>query len=201
GYLNDLYSWLLRTGYAPYFANFGRNSDCPEILTKKLLLKIDEVYENTGRRVVLIGHSLGGTIAIAAAKRAPRKVFKIITLGSPIHNAAVNFLVFGLASLIGSIIRTRGDRPENCYTDRCNCLFVRSLPTPPPKSVEANAIYTREDRVVRWRCTVWNNNEGRNLAVNGTHVGLAFNPEVYRAIANILSETGSEQTPLLKVVT
>jgi len=201
-YLNDLYRWLLRIGYKPYFANFGRNSECPEILTQKLVLTINKVYEETARKVVIIGHSLGGTIAIAATMRRSGKVSKIITLGSPIHNAGVNPLVFVTASVLGSFIRTRGNRLENCYTDRCSCQFVRSLPKPPPKGVEAAAIYTRGDRAVRWQCTVWNKDEGCNFAVKGTHIGLAFNPEVYRAIADILSgETAGRKIPLLKVVT
>jgi len=199
-YLNDLYGWLLRIGYRPYFAGIGRNSECPEILVERLLFTINRVHVETFQKVVLLGHSLGGTIAISAAIRDSGKISKIITLGSPIHSAGVNPLVFVTASVLGSFIRTRGNRLENCYTDSCQCRFVKTLRYRLPKDVTAAAIYTREDKVVRWQCTVWPYGEGINFRVSGTHLGLAFNPQAYLQIAQFLGKTVVKERASLRVV-
>jgi triacylglycerol lipase len=55
-----------------------------------------------------------------------------------------------------------------------------------PASVRQTAIYTKSDGVVDWRVCV-TDNPADNFEVTGTHVGLAFNPSVYRLIAERLA--------------
>ncbi len=38
-----------------------------------------------------------------------------------------------------------------------------------------------------WRCCLADD-EAANIEVRGTHVGLAFNPQVYRRVAELLAE-------------
>ena len=57
-----------------------------------------------------------------------------------------------------------------------------------PDSVERAAIYTETDGVVDWHSCV-EEDETLNLKVTGTHVGLAFNPQVYRQIDKRLALT------------
>jgi triacylglycerol lipase len=48
------------------------------------------------------------------------------------------------------------------------------------------AIYTEDDGVVDWRyCKT--DDCSANFAVHGTHVGLVFNPSVYRIMADRLA--------------
>jgi hypothetical protein len=56
-----------------------------------------------------------------------------------------------------------------------------------PAAVAKAAIYTRADGVVDWRCCL-EDEERANIEVRGTHVGLAFNAQVYRRVAELLAE-------------
>jgi hypothetical protein len=51
--------------------------------------------------------------------------------------------------------------------------------------VPLTSIYSREDGVVWWEACVVP--YARNVEVTGSHVGLAFNRKVYRAIAEALA--------------
>src|SRR6202012_5864900 len=46
---------------------------------------LDSVYHSSGRKVSLIGHSLGGVIARELAKQHPEQVRQLILLASPIQ--------------------------------------------------------------------------------------------------------------------
>ena len=67
-----LYHWPRRIGYRPYFSRIGVNAACPNLLVRERLTPtIDKALAATGRKVHLIGHSLGGIMArsIAATDR------------------------------------------------------------------------------------------------------------------------------------
>ena len=65
-----MHLWLRRIGYRPYFSGIGRNVDCPELLTQRLLMTIEQAHGETGQKVTLVGHSLGGMLSRAAAHYA-----------------------------------------------------------------------------------------------------------------------------------
>jgi hypothetical protein len=73
-----------------------------------------------------------------------------------------------------------------CYTEACTCEFVSSLRGEFPDDVAQTAIYTRNDGIVDWRFCVTGDPE-IDCEVPGTHVGLVFNPAVYRVLANRLA--------------
>src|SRR5438046_8237498 len=56
-YLMELYAWLKRIGYQPYYSGIGVNADCPNLLIgRKLNETIGEARAETGGKVHLIGH-------------------------------------------------------------------------------------------------------------------------------------------------
>ncbi len=199
-YLMELYHWLGRVGYRPYYSRIGRNADCPDLLLRRLLETVDRAHRETGRPVRLVGHSLGGTLALSAAVRRPAQIAQVITLGSPVRFARVHPAVLAVAGIVRTGIRRRngngvdpdapgarrGKRPETCYTDSCTCGFVTTVKRSPPPSVLRHSIYTRGDGVVDWHCCL-DEDGGENIEVKGTHCGLAFNPQVYRLVARLLS--------------
>src|SRR5579885_58983 len=64
-YLGELRGWLRRIGYKPYFSCIGLNAECPNLLIRHRLIEtIEKAYAQTGRKVHLVGHSLGGTLAL-----------------------------------------------------------------------------------------------------------------------------------------
>src|ERR1700688_4134431 len=74
-YLVEIYAWLRRMGYRPYFSGIGLNNDCPNLLIRnRLNATIDQARRETGRRVHLLGHSLGGLLARSAAGARPTDI-------------------------------------------------------------------------------------------------------------------------------
>ena len=185
-YLATMRRWLKRIGYRPYESGIGRNIRCPDLLVERLLLTIDQAYLETGRRVRLLGHSLGGALARAAAARAPEKVEQVVTLGSPQAYAEVHPLIFSIARLVGEGERRRPTRPPECYTDACACEFARAAGEQLPPSVRGASLFTKSDGVVDWRCCLDRTGHA-NIEVPGSHLGLVFNRHVYQEVARLFA--------------
>ncbi|MBI2723428.1 MAG: alpha/beta fold hydrolase [Chloroflexi bacterium] len=190
-YLTEMHLWLRRIGYRPYFSGIGRNVDCPELLTQRLLMTIEQAHLETGKRVVIVGHSLGGMLARAAAQRVPEQVTQVITMGSPFRSVRAHPLVLSAANFVRTnIVRERRRRREvtaGCFTPQCSCRFVSALrDEDPPDEFRRTAIYSKVDGVVDWRSCV-EDDATLNHEVTATHIGMAFNPEVYRTVANLLA--------------
>jgi pimeloyl-ACP methyl ester carboxylesterase len=186
-YLGDMHAWLKRIGYTPYLSGIGRNAECPDYLTARLHETIEAARKESGKKVHLIGHSLGGVLARSAARRWPQSVASCTTMASPFRGIRVHPFVLQTAYLVRGRIMTQttDDAAPHCYSGYCTCEFLASLRDEFPASVPQQAIYTKTDGVVDWRCCI-NDEPETNLEVPGTHVGLAFNPQVYRHIANFL---------------
>ncbi|MEX1255151.1 MAG: alpha/beta fold hydrolase [Dehalococcoidia bacterium] len=191
-YLVEMYYWLRRIGYKPYYSRIGRNAECPELLTDRLFATIDRAQKDTGRKVHLIGHSLGGLLARSAAGQRPEQVAQVICLASPFRDIRVHPMVLAAAGFVrGQIARNNNSRKEktakrDCFTGACSCEFAASLRSDLPSGIDRTAIYTKTDGVVDWRSCV-EEDDRLNSEVSGTHVGLAFNPQVYRKVANLLA--------------
>lgn len=193
-YLVEMYNWLRRIGYKSYYSRIGRNAECPDILRDRLFETMDQVYAETGRKLRLIGHSLGGLIARAAAVRRPEQVSQVICLAAPFRDIRVHPMVLAAAGFVrgrivgqrnGSVPRQRAVQ-RSCYTGSCTCDFAQALRQEMPASVRRTAIYTQTDGVVDWRSCI-EEDERLNIRVDGTHAGLAFNPQVYRRVAALLA--------------
>lgn len=190
-YLTEMHLWLRRIGYRPYFSGIGRNVDCPELLTQRLLMTIEQAHLETGMPVTLVGHSLGGMLSRAAAHRVPGKIKQVITLGSPFREVRAHPLVLSAANFVRSnIVRERRHRREvtrDCFTPQCECGFVRTLQDEePPDDFQRTAIYSKIDGVVDWQSCV-EDDQDLNREVTATHIGMAFNPEVYCTVAKLLA--------------
>ena len=55
-----------------------------------------------------------------------------------------------------------------------------------PGGVRMTAIYSREDEIVRHPAALARDRRAKNVSVRGSHIGLAFNPAVYRVLARTL---------------
>ncbi len=189
-YLLDMFLWLHRIGYNPYMSYIGHNADCLEVLYERLNKTIERAYQETGGKVRLIGHSLGGILALSAAVDRPNKVAQVITLGTPFQEITVNPWVKMTASLVRLSIFLRHGRKnlkKGCYTPGCECSVVQRLRKKHiPPSVKKVAIAARKDRVVDPSRCVYA--DGRwSYEINTTHIGLAFNSNAYRIIAQELA--------------
>ncbi len=192
-YLMELHGWLGRIGYRPYFSGIGINADCPNILIQRHLNDtVEKALDETGRKIHLIGHSLGGVIARSLASQRSEDVASVITLASPIRGTVANRTVLHAAEAIRlRILEEHGEGVlPHCYTGRCTCSFVDSLRRHVPASMVQTAIYTQHDGIVDWRRCMTGKN-GNDFEVPGTHIGMAFNPVAYSLIAERLALTHS----------
>jgi pimeloyl-ACP methyl ester carboxylesterase len=81
--------WYLdRLGYRTHGWGLGRNLGPSQRVSAALDERLATIANATGRRVSLIGWSLGGVFASAMALRAPHHVRSVITLGSPLGGRA-----------------------------------------------------------------------------------------------------------------
>ncbi|MEX2081403.1 MAG: alpha/beta fold hydrolase, partial [Dehalococcoidia bacterium] len=86
-YLAEMFAWLARIGYRPYFSHVGRNADCPDAVADMLLTTVRRAHKETGQRVRLVGHSLGGMLARSVALDHPEVVESVVSMGAPFRDA------------------------------------------------------------------------------------------------------------------
>lgn len=139
--------------------------------------QVQAAFDGSGRKVSLVGWSLGGIYARELAKELPHCVRSVITLGTPFagsHKSTNAWRIYELTS---------GRKVEH-ETE----LF--DLPTPPP--VPTTSIYTRTDGVVAWQASLQapskTNPHTENIEVYASHIGLGLNPSAWWAVADRLAQ-------------
>jgi len=169
-----LRSFLRTRGYAVSGWGLGRNTGRAGVVDESLLRKLRELHEQHGRKVSLIGWSMGGLFARDLARRAPEAVRQVITLGSPFTGPAKASNAWRLYEALS------GDRAGD---PELAARFGGQLAVP------TSAIYSRRDGIVAWQCCV--NQPGartENIAVTSTHLGLGHHPAVLCAVADRLAQ-------------
>jgi triacylglycerol lipase len=194
-YLRELHCWLKRIGYRSYLSEIGRNADCLDLLVDRLMQTIQKAYDETHGTVHLIGHSLGGVLALSAASLRPDIVASVITLGSPFRGIRSHPIVLEMSKVVRERIRSarRDLSKPACFTGYCDCDAVAALQIPCPHSIRHTAVYTKTDGIVDWRVCV-SDDPATNVEVHSTHIGLVFNPWVYELIASRLAQPVSWET-------
>lgn len=141
-----------------------------------MLERVSELRQRYGRKVSVIGWSLGGLYARQIAKQLPDDVRQVITLGSPFagHPKSTNaWRVYEAAS---------GQRADDGDHHPAGPLHV----TPP---VPTTAIFSRTDGVCAWQaCKEVVGPQAENIEVSGSHIGLGHHPAVVYAIADRLAQ-------------
>lgn len=186
----ELQAWLTRIGYRAYFANIGLNADCPNHLSSTLLATIRRAQKDTGQRVRVIGHSLGGMLARSVSLDHPEHVAMVLSMGSPFRDG-VNAHPL-IVSAADALRRNRGANGvgknvgPSCFSGHCTCDFVRNMLNPAAYEVAHYAIYSRTDGVCEWQNCL-EEDPKLNDEVKSTHIGMAVNPAVYSVIARRLA--------------
>jgi pimeloyl-ACP methyl ester carboxylesterase len=141
---------------------------------------LTRIHETSGRKVSLVGWSLGGIYARDLALQLPDMVRSVITLGSPFANdvRATN------ATRLYEMLSGEGidDNPE------IQKAIAGDLPVP------ATSIYSRTDGIVNWHTTQLRPSAtAENIEVYlASHVGLGVNPAALWAVADRLAQAEGE---------
>jgi pimeloyl-ACP methyl ester carboxylesterase len=168
--------YLTELGYDAHAWQMGRNLGGLLKMRAALRERLAAIHATTGRKVSLIGWSLGGVYARDLALHAPDMVRYVVTLGSPFANDVRATNATKLYEALSG--ETVGDDPEFLEA------IAGDLPMP------ATSIFSRADGVVNWRtCLLRPSATSENIEVYlASHVGLGVNPAVLWAVADRLAQ-------------
>lgn len=179
--------FLLSKGYDVHPWGLGRNLGPNAIgdVAERLALRLELMKQRSGRKVSLIGWSLGGVYARELARAEPDLVRQVISLGSPFggHPSATN--VWRLFQMV-----TRGAMPVEEIEE--NIAEISA----PVDGVPLTAIYSKTDGVASYKiCREQPAPLTDNIEVRTSHLGLGFNAFVYYAIADRLAQSERDWQP------
>jgi triacylglycerol lipase len=192
-YLQPLRQWLRYVGYAPVRSTIDFNAGCLQRLREQVLGEIRRRLNSEQRPIALIGHSRGGVMAWALASQLQERVSHVVMLGSPIaafRASVVSGDAGAPAGPIGRMLMRLSEElrellDPNCKYPNCGCPMLDDVMSPLNPRTAILSIHGRQDLVVGQASQI--SNDGDNIYVNASHVGLVYNPDVYRAIGSFLA--------------
>jgi pimeloyl-ACP methyl ester carboxylesterase len=177
-----LRSFLMQRGYAAHGwgqgINFGPRPHVIEACVERLRFLH---RQSGGRKVSVVGQSLGGVYARLLAGLAGEHVRCVITLGSPIN---------------GSASKSNARRLYRAVSGRHAHHPVYSVLLKRPPQVPTTSIFSRSDGVVAWQCSRMDEHPlAENIEVFTSHTGMALAPTVLHAIADRLAQPEGRWQP------
>jgi hypothetical protein len=147
-----------------------------------LAQRVRAAHRESGRKVSLVGWSLGGIYAREIARACPDSVRQVVTLATP-------FASLGGANHAGTIYKLLGGDTSQLTPE----LEARLRERPP---VPTTSIYSESDGVVCWRgCLQQRARLAENIAVHASHIGMPSHPEVLGIVADRLAQPEGRWRP------
>jgi pimeloyl-ACP methyl ester carboxylesterase len=178
-----LRTFLKSRGYAVSGWRQGRNLGLRPGVQHAMVDLVHELNDAHGRKVSLVGWSLGGLYARQLAKMMPKQVRQVITLGSPFASnpkATNAWRVYEMAS---------GRR-----ADEEDARFGGTLAGAPP--VPTTAIFSRTDGICAWQgCREQASAMAESIEVESSHCGMGHHPAAVYAVAERLAQKEGEWAP------
>ncbi len=168
-YLRDL-------GHDPHAWRMGRNFGGVSRMRTALRDRLASIHGATGRKVSLVGWSLGGVYARDLALQAPELVRSVITLGSPF---ALDVRATNATALYEALSGEAADDHSEL-----RAAIAGDLPVP------ATSIYSRSDGIVNWRtCRLRPSQSAENIELRlASHAGLGLNVAALWVVADRLAQ-------------
>jgi pimeloyl-ACP methyl ester carboxylesterase len=153
----------------------ARNLGPSPALAVQMVERFQEIRARYGRRVTLVGWSLGGIYAREIARRFADDVRQVITLASPFRDVeATNVPRF--------LLEVARRRP---LPDEPDYRRVLHAPLPMPTT----AIYGRSDGITAWQsCRLDEGPLSQNIEVVSSHLGIGHHPVALLTIADRLAQ-------------
>ena len=172
--------YLKELGYDAHAWKMGRNFGGVSSKRGALRDLLTGIHEQTGRKVSLVGWSLGGIYARDLALQLPDMVRAVITLGSPFANDIRATNATRLYEALSG--ETVDDNPE------IRQAIAGDMPVP------ATSIYSRTDGIVNWHTNLLRPSKtAENIEVHfASHIGLGVNPAALWAVADRLAQAEGE---------
>ena len=178
-----LRKFLEGRGYKVRGWELGLNRGLRDGVQGHLLDLVRDFSDMHGRKISIVGWSLGGIYARELAKMLPDRVRSVITLGSPFAASPKStnaWRVYELAS---------GKSVDVAHDEFGGSIKVTPL-------VPTTAIYSRTDGICAWQACVEKTSAwSESIEVEGSHCGMAVNPAAVLAIADRLSQPEGAWVP------
>lgn len=167
--------FLRDRGYPAHGWRLGRNLGPGPERAAAMVERLRELHGRYGRRVSLVGWSLGGIYARELARRFPSLVRLVITLGSPFRNVEAT----SLPRFLRAVVDRRRLPDEASY----RALLAA------PIAVPSTAIYSRTDAIAAWQsCRETEGPLSESIEVESSHFGMGHHPVVLLTIADRLAQ-------------
>ena len=172
--------YLKQLGYDTYAWKMGRNLG--GIASRRNALKklLTDIATTSGRKVSIIGWSLGGIYARDLALQIPDMVRSVITLGTP---------------FAGDVRATNATRLYEALSGETvddNSELTKAIAGDLP--VPVTSIYSRTDGIVNWRTSLLRPSDtAENIEVRlASHIALGVNAAALWAVADRLAQAEGE---------
>ena len=178
-----LRSFLRGKGYAVSGWRQGRNLGLRDGVQHAMVDLVQELSDTHGRKISLVGWSLGGLYARQLAKMMPDRVRSVITLGSPFAGSPKSTNAWRVYEMASGKSSTAED-PR----------FGGALSETPP--VPTTAIYSRTDGICAWQgCMEKTSATSDSIEVESSHCGMGHHPAVVYAVADRLAQAEGAWKP------
>jgi pimeloyl-ACP methyl ester carboxylesterase len=186
--------FLESRGYEVQTWGFGRNVGFSSRHAAALEQKIRYIHHRTGRKVSLVGWSLGGMFAMYGAHEAPECIRSVITLGSPVSfDPAGSQSPSWIKALYRLISHPMGTAAHVSHVRAKKLRERKALPVP------ISCVYSLTDGVVPPQEATIDGDPAmhENIRVPGSHIGLGFNPIVLWILADRLAQPEGSWRPFV----
>jgi pimeloyl-ACP methyl ester carboxylesterase len=186
--------YLKALGYDANGWDNGRNLGGVTRMRHALRRRLTAIYEREGRKVSIVGWSLGGIYARMLALDAPEMTRSVVTLGSPFSRDPNASNVSGIYEAVSGEGRSVEEKMSRTLFAHAFDRIAGDLDVP------STSIYSKLDGVVNWRaCLVRENEQSENVEVLGaSHIGLGVNAAVLWAVADRLAQAPGSFVPFAR---
>jgi pimeloyl-ACP methyl ester carboxylesterase len=184
--------FLRRRGWQVHTWGLGRNVGFHARHADALEQKIRYLHHKSGRKISLVGWSLGGLFALYGAHQQPECVRSVVTLGSPLsvdpEGSASPPLVKAMYRLIA---HPMGASAHTMQPKAKRLRERKVLPLP------VSCLYSISDGVVPPQEATIDGDPAlhENIRVPGSHMGLGFNAMVMWIVADRLAQPEGQWQP------
>lgn len=177
-YLKDL-------GYPAYAWEQGLNFGPRPGVLEACLAQVEQLHARHGKRVSLVGWSLGGVFSLYGAHQAPECVRNVITLGSPISVDAEGSCSPPLVKALYRLIAHPLGPDAHALLPSAKRLRERKR-----LAVPMSCLYSLGDGIVPPQEATLDGDPARheNIRVLGSHTGLGFNAMALAIVADRLAQ-------------
>ena len=183
---------LQNKGYDVHTWGLGRNMGFRSKHANALPQKIRHLHYTTGKKVSLVGWSLGGVFSMYGAQNSLDCVRSIITLGSPVSVDAAGSESPKAVKALYRLVSHRLGAGAHMMQPKVKVMRERRR-----LAIPTSCLYSLSDGVVPPQEATIDGDPAlhENIQVPGSHIGLGFNGIVLAVVADRLAQPENQWKP------